>query len=94
VGAGHAGHFFHRFQTAPNRPIAPVVEESAGPDRGLVMPIIAEGLFQTPGPCGGQLAGEQSIELLPGTSPYPTATAQPGPAHVFESLGGGFTFRA
>jgi hypothetical protein len=23
------GHFFHRFQTAPRRPIAPVVEESA-----------------------------------------------------------------
>ena len=40
MGAEHAGPFFHRFQTAPHRPIAPIVEESAGPDRGLVMPKI------------------------------------------------------
>src|ERR1035437_821153 len=73
MGAQHAGHPFHRFQTAPHGPGAPVVEKSAGPDHGFVLPEMGKGLLQIPGPCGGQLAGEQGIELLPSSPAYPAA---------------------
>src|SRR5450756_1249000 len=75
MGAQHAGHPFHRFQTATRGPGAPIVEKGAGPNHGFVVPEMGEGLLQIPGRCGGQLAGEQGIELLPGPPAYPAAAA-------------------
>src|ERR1035438_4693195 len=57
------------------------------PDLGFVLPEMGEGLFQIPGPCGGQFAGEQGIELLPNPPAYPTAAAEQCPAHMLEPLG-------
>src|ERR1700676_1754888 len=74
--AQHPGYLFHRFQTAPHGPEAPVVEKAAGPDHGLVLPEIGEGFLQIPGPCGGQLTGQQGIELLPSPPAYPAAAAE------------------
>jgi hypothetical protein len=71
MGAQHPGHPFHRFETATHGPEAPIVEKAAGPDHGFVLPEMGEGLLQIPGPCGGQLAGQQGIELLPGPPAYP-----------------------
>src|ERR1019366_2397437 len=75
MGAQHPGHLFHRFQTATHGPGAPIVEKATGPDHGFVVPEIGEGLLQIPGPCGGQLAGQQGIELLPNPPAYPAAAA-------------------
>ena len=75
VGAQHPGHLFHRFQTATHGPGAPIVEKATGPDHGFVLPEIGEGLLQIPGPCGGQFAGQQGIELLPNPPAYPAAAA-------------------
>ena len=55
MGAQHAGHLFHRFESATHGPEAPIVEKAAGPGHGFVVPEIGEGLLQIPGPCGGQL---------------------------------------
>src|ERR1017187_1460625 len=75
MGAQHPGHLFHRFQTAPHGPEAPVVEKATGPHLGFVLPEMGEGLLQLPGACGGQFAGEQGIQLLPGSPAYPAAAA-------------------
>src|SRR5450756_1001026 len=75
MGAQHAGHPFHRFQTATHGPGAPIVEKGAGPNHGFVVPEMGEGLLQIPGPCGGQLAGKQGFELLPSPPAYPAAAA-------------------
>src|SRR6266568_2534849 len=72
----HPGYLFHRFQTAAHGPEAPVVEKAASPEHGLVLPEIGEGFLQIPGSCGGQLAGQQGIELLPSPPAYPIATAE------------------
>jgi hypothetical protein len=45
MGAQHAGHLFHRFQTAPHGPEAPIVEKAAGPGDGFVLPEIGEDLL-------------------------------------------------
>jgi hypothetical protein len=50
VSAEHAGHLLHRFQTAPHCPVAPVVEESTGPDRGSIMPKVAKVSLSNPMP--------------------------------------------
>jgi len=71
MGAQHPGHLFHRFQTAPHGPEAPIVEKAAGPHLGFVLPEMGEGLLQIPGPCGGQFAGEQGIELFAGLARAP-----------------------
>jgi hypothetical protein len=75
MGAQHPGHLFHWLQAAPHGPEAPIVEKAAGPDHGFVLPEVGEGLLQVPGPCGGQFAGEQGIELLPGSPTHPAAAA-------------------
>ena len=62
--------------TATHGPSAPIVEKTTSPDLRFVLPEMGEGLFQIPGPCGGQLAGEQGIELLPNPPTYPAAAAE------------------
>src|SRR5215472_9162634 len=57
MSAQHPGHLFHRLQTAPHRPVAPIVEKGSRPDYGSVVPEVGKSLFQLPGPRGGQLAG-------------------------------------
>jgi hypothetical protein len=80
VGTKHAGSFLHRLQTAAHRPQAPRVEKGSRPEDGAVGPEVGEGFLQLPGPGGGELAGQQGLELLPGPPPYSTAPAQPRPA--------------
>src|ERR1035438_7654406 len=63
MGAQHPGYLFHRFQTAPHGPEAPVVEKAAGPDYGLVLPEIGEGFLQIPGPCGGSLLPSRALSF-------------------------------
>src|ERR1700694_135093 len=75
MGAQHSCHLFHRFQTATHGPKAPVVQKGAGPDHGFILPEMREGFLQIPGPCSGQLAGQQGIELLPSSPAYPAAAA-------------------
>src|ERR1035441_4384855 len=75
MGAQHLGYLLHRFESAAHGPEAPIVEKAAGPDHGFVLPEIGEDLLQLPSPCGGQLAGQQGIELLPSSSAYATAAA-------------------
>ena len=65
-----------------------IVEISASPDHGFVVLEIVKGLFQIPGARGGQLTGQQRIQLLPGPSTRAAAAAQEGPAHMLEPLGG------
>src|ERR1035437_1067291 len=75
MGPQHPGHPFDRLQFAAHGPEAPIVEKGPGPDRGFVPPEMSEGLLQIPGPGGGQLAGEQGMEFLPGSPAYPAASA-------------------
>src|ERR1017187_8662052 len=75
MGPQHPGHPFDRLQVAAHGPEAPIVEKGPGPDRGFVPPEMSEGLLQIPGPGGGQLAGEQGMEFLPGSPAYPAASA-------------------
>src|ERR1019366_6420639 len=67
--------FPEALQFAAHGPEAPIVEKGPGPDRGFVPPEMSEGLLQIPGPGGGQLAGEQGMEFLPGSPAYPAASA-------------------
>ena len=75
MGAQHPGYLFHRFQTAPHGSEAPIVEKAAGPSHGFVLPEIGERFLQIPSPCGGQLAAQQGIELLPSPPAHPAAAA-------------------
>src|SRR5450755_2109943 len=62
----------HAVRTQPE---STIVEKTAGPHLGFVLPEMGEGLLQVPGPCGGQFAGEQGIQLLPGSPAHPAAAA-------------------
>ena len=66
MGAQHPRHFLHRLQAAAQGAVGPEVQKGAGPDQGAVSPEMAEGFLEHPGPGGGQLAGQQRVELLPG----------------------------
>ena len=88
MGAQHPGHFLHRLQTAAHRSAAPGLKKSLGPEDGSVAPEMSEGFFQLPRPGRRQLAGQQSVQLLPGAPANPAAPAQQGPAHMLELLGG------
>src|SRR5262249_20891651 len=92
MSAQHAGHLFHRFQTAPHRAVAPIVEKGSCPDYGSVLPEVGKSLFQLPGPRGGQLAGQQGVEFLGGSPAYPAGAAEQGPADMVEPLAGFLTF--
>ena len=47
MGAQHPGNLFHRFQTAPHGPKAPIVEKGSGPHLGFVLPEMGEGLLRS-----------------------------------------------
>jgi len=92
--AQHPGDFLHRFQTAAHGPPSPVVKKGSRPSHGAVLPKVSEGLFQFPRSGRLQLAGQQGVELLPGSSPYPTAAPQQRPAGVLQLLRSGLTCRS
>ncbi len=75
MGAQHAGHLLHRFETAAHSAEAPIIEKGPGPDFRFILPEIGKGLFQFPGSCGGEFAGEQGIQLLPGPAAHPACAA-------------------
>ncbi len=86
VGAQHPGDLLHGLQAAPHRPAGPGVEKCPGPSHRSVLPKMSKGLLQLPRPGGLQLAGQQRVELLPGSPAYSAAPAQQSPSRVLELL--------
>ena len=91
VGPESPGDPLHGFEAAAHDLRGPAIQESAGPDEGFVVPDVLKGLLEVPSPGGGQLAGEQRIELAPCMTSDPAGSAQQLPAHVLEASGRGPT---
>ena len=64
MDAQHACYLFHRFEAAAHGTGTPTIEKALGPEQRFVVPEMGEGFLQFPGPCRGQFAGEQGVELL------------------------------
>src|SRR5262245_14445117 len=61
----------HGFEAAAHDQGAPAIQKGPGPPMGFVAPEVLEGLLEVPGPSGGQLTGEQRIELAAGMTSDP-----------------------
>src|SRR5579871_3881830 len=86
MGAQHPSHFPHRLQAAAHRPPGPIAEKPASPHDRSVFPEMREDFLQLPGPSCLELAGQQGVQLFPGSPPHSAAAPQQGPARTLQFL--------